>query len=198
MNGSLFGGYLNLANENLSFGIITVCAVCVFVLLANVLRRKIPLFRRSLMPTAVIAGLLGLVIKEIAQALTGINIFNTMTLGAIVYHMLPVGFIALCLRERDNYAHVMSKDKPVIENVAPIKSGSLIISTYLLQGIIGVIVTVSLALTFMPELNQASGIMLALGFGQGPQQANATGIIWDAEGYMAYWGAMAREISGLR
>ena len=188
MDTNFFGGLLNLDNENLSFGVITVCAVCVFILLANVMRRKIPLFRRSLMPTAVIAGLVGLIVKEIVLAITGVYIFNTITLGAMVYHMLPIGFIALCLRERDNYTKEIGQGTAQTGNVPAVKSGSLIISTYLLQGIIGIIVTVLLAITIMPELNEATGIMLALGFGQGPQQANATGIIWDAAGHMAYWG----------
>ena len=197
MNINWFGGYLNLENENLSFGLITICALCVFILIANILRRKIPLFRRSLMPTAVIAGLLGLLVKEITLAVSGVNIFNTVALGALVYHMLPIGFIALCLRERDNYTKEFNKGEVQMERVAAVKSGSLIISTYLLQGLVGIGVTVLLALTFMPELNNATGIMLALGFGQGPQQANATGIIWDAAGYMAHWGSQGARNFGL-
>ena len=126
------GNYINFANENLSFGLVTVCSVCVLILMANVIRRKVPLFRRSLMPTAVIAGLLGLVLKEIVLAATGVNIFNPITLGAIVYHMLPVGFIALCLRDKENYKNEYNRDKVKIERVAAKKSGSLIISGYLL------------------------------------------------------------------
>jgi ESS family glutamate:Na+ symporter len=94
---------IDFTNENLSFGVITVCAVCIFILIANIIRRKIPLFRHSLMPTAVIAGLLGLAVKETVLAITDINIFNTAILSGLVYHLLPIGFIALCLREKDNY-----------------------------------------------------------------------------------------------
>ncbi|MCL2127173.1 MAG: hypothetical protein FWH38_02865, partial [Treponema sp.] len=144
------GNYLNLSNESLSFGVITVCAVCVFILIANILRRKIPLFRRSLMPTSVIAGLLGLVIKEIVLAATGFNIFNTAALGGLVYHLLPVGFIALCLREKGDYAFEFNKNQLTKERVAAAKSGCVIISTYLLQGIIGIMVTFLLGVTFMP------------------------------------------------
>jgi ESS family glutamate:Na+ symporter len=49
----------------------------------------------------------------------------------------------------------------------------------------------------MPSLNKAVGIMLPLGFGQGPQQANATGYIWDAAGYMAAWGPGSAKNFGL-
>jgi ESS family glutamate:Na+ symporter len=188
---------INFTNESLSFGVITVCAVCVFILIANILRRKIPLFRRSLMPTAVIAGLLGLAVKEIILALTGYNIFNTIILSGLVYHLLPVGFIALCLREKDNYENEFNKGKVKIQRVAATKSGSVIISTYLIQAIVGIIVTVILGSFFMPQLNKAVGIMLPLGYGQGPQQASATGYIWDAAGYMKAWGPDSARNFGL-
>ncbi len=180
--------YINFKNENLSFGVITVCAVCVFMLTANILRRKIPFFRRSLMPTAVIAGLLGLLVKEVVLAVFDIHIFNTQILSGLVYHLLPVGFIALCLREKDDYTGTGSGKEFTYRRVAPAKSGSVMISTYLIQALVGILVTVILGLTVMPELNKAVGIMLPLGYGQGPQQASATGYIWDAAGYMAAWG----------
>jgi len=189
--------YINFANESFSFGVITVCAICTLILLANILRRKIPFFRRSLMPTAVIAGLMGLIIKEVILAVFDFNIFNTVTLNALVYHMLPIGFIALCLREKDNYTKEFNRSKVKIERVAAAKSGSLIISCYLLQGIIGILVTVSLGLTFIPELNKGTGIMLALGYGQGPQQANSTGYIWDMAKHMAPWGEYGARNFGL-
>ena len=191
------GDYINLANEGLSFGMITFCSICVLILIANIIRRKIPIFRRSLMPTAVIAGLLGLVLKEIVLATTGINIFSVITLSSTVYHMLPVGFIALCLRDKENYKDEYNREKAKIEHVAATKSGALIISTYLLQGIIGIAVSALIAFLFMSHLNPGTGIMLALGFGQGPQQANATGFIWDAAGYMNAWGAGSARNFGL-
>jgi len=189
--------FINLDNENLSFNIITVCTVCALMLIANVMRRKIPIFRRSLMPTAVIAGLLGLVAKEVVIAITGVSIFSYPALGGLIYHLLPVAFIALCLRDRDNYTTEFDKGKETQEHVTAARSGAVIISTYLLQGMIGIVVTVFFALTFMPELNEATGIMLALGFGQGPQQANATGFIWDAAGHMDYWGPGSARNFGL-
>jgi len=194
MDNELFGG---LFVSHSFRGIITICAVCIFMLLANIIRRKIPFFRRLLMPTAVIAGLLGLVTKEIILAFTGYNIFNDLTLGALIYHLLPVGFIALCLRERDNYSKEFNSGKVKMERVAASKSGCLIISYYLIQGLVGIGVTVLLGLVLIPQLNQGTGIMLALGLGQGPQQANATGLIWDAAGHMSFWGEMAARNYGL-
>jgi len=197
MGVGLFGGYLNLENDNLSFGVITVLSVFVLILMANIIRRKIPFFRRLLMPTAVIAGLLGLVLKEVIIAIWGINIFNEITLSAIVYHMLPIAFISLCLRDRDTYSKDFVKGETKIKRVSALKSGSLVASTYLVQGIIGILVTAVLASTFMPNLNMGTGIMLPLSYGQGPAQAYATGGIWDADGHMAAWGYRAARNYGL-
>ncbi|MCL2063856.1 MAG: hypothetical protein FWG98_05745 [Candidatus Cloacimonetes bacterium] len=192
-----FNSLVDITNENLSLGVITVCLVCSFMLIANVARRNIRVFRRSLMPTAVIAGLLGLIIKEFVIKIWDVNLFSMITLSSMVYHLLPIGFIALCLRDKGNYSEEFDVGKVKSERVVATRSGALIISTYLLQGMIGIAITSSLGFTFMKNLNKGTGIMLALGFGQGPQQANATGYIWDAAHYMDAWGAGSARNFGL-
>jgi ESS family glutamate:Na+ symporter len=179
-------------NENFSFGALTVCAMCTLVIIANTLRRKIPFLRRSMLPTAVIAGLLGLAVKEIVLAITKVNIFSMTTLNGMIFHLLSVGFIALCLREKDDHRNKSTEDTDAkIKRVNPFKSGSIIVSTYLMQAVISVLVTVLLAVTFMPELNKAAGLILPLGFGQGPNQAyNTGGIVWDNTVFEA-WGGQA-------
>lgn len=152
------------------FGIISV-----LLLLGNTLRRKVPLFRQSLMPTAVIAGFLGLLLKETvytrivsAESITQMNQYFSM----ITYHALAIGFIALGLKITD-------KSKSMVKKGQSFYSGMLIVSTYLLQGIIGLGITLFLSNTFMPDLFQASGIIFPLGFGQGPGQALNIGTIYE-------------------
>lgn len=179
--------FAHLIKDKVFGAVITVLLVCSIMLIANVLRRKIRFLRRSLIPTAVLAGLLGLIVKEILLWTTGFNIFSTATLGALVYHALPIGFIALCLREKDDYTYEFNKDKVKKERVAGTKSGTLIISTYLMQALIGVGVTFIFSY-IISGFNGAAGLMLPLGFGQGPQQASAAGSIWDTDGYFSAWG----------
>ena len=173
----LFAGLIDTGPESyFSIGVITVCAVCLLMLVSNMLRRVIPFLRRSMFPTAVIAGLLGLLIKEVVRLITGYDIFDVFTLELIVYNFLPIGFIALCLRDKDDYQTVeqaSSADKTKKAN--PFKSGSLIVSTYLMQGILGVLVVIFFTYTFIPDLHPASGLLLPMGFGQGPQQASNIG-----------------------
>ncbi|MCL1991691.1 MAG: hypothetical protein FWG66_01935 [Spirochaetes bacterium] len=189
--------YVNFENENLSFGLFSILAICVFMLGANVMRRKVPVLRRALMPTAVIAGLSGLALREAILAFTGINILSTVALSGLIYHLLPIAFIALCLREKNGYTEEFNRVKVKQERVTAARSGAVIISTYLFQGLIGISVSLLIGLTILPQLNPGTGIMLALGFGQGPQQANAAGYIWDAAGYMDAWGAGSARNFGL-
>ena len=61
--------------------IIQVGLIALFLLLANLLRRKIPFFRKSLMPTAVLAGFLFLILRT-----AGLLIFKTETLEKLPYN----------------------------------------------------------------------------------------------------------------
>jgi ESS family glutamate:Na+ symporter len=158
------------------------------MLLANVLRRKIPFLRKSMMPTAVIAGLIGLLLRETVRWATGFDLFDAATLDGLVYHLLSIGFIALCLREKDDYEKEFDKSEAKPARGRALKTGGFIVASYLMQALVGIAVTVFLAFTFMPELNSAVGIMLPLGFGQGPGQAGNTGGIWDAINVFEDWG----------
>lgn len=67
--------------------------------------------------------------------------------------------------------------------MAGLKSGALIVSTYIVQGILGLIISISLAYTIMPNLFKASGILLPMGYGQGPGQANNVGSTYEQLGF---------------
>ena len=136
------------------------------VLLANVLRRKVRLIRNSLMPTAVLAGFLLLGLRS-----AGLSIIDPVFLETMTYHGIALGFIALSLR-------VPQKDTQ--ENaIHPSKNGALIVSTYLVQAAVGLIISLSVAYTVKPDFFKASGILLAMGFGQGPGQANNVGTTYE-------------------
>lgn len=62
------------------------------------------------------------------------------------------------------------------------KSGALIVGTYLIQAVAGLIITMTLAYTFMPDLFKASGVLLPMAYGQGPGQANNIGTLYEQAG----------------
>lgn len=165
-------------------GIIYFLILSVLLLIGNIIRRKIPLFKKSLLPTAVIAGLLGLIIKEVVfrpLAASGtlpadsILKFNQF-LNLVTYHTLALGFIAMGLK-------VNEKLEIKTNRAHSYYNGMVIVSVYLLQGIIGIALTLLFAYTFMPAFQTgpglATGILLPFGFGQGPGQANNFGVIYE-------------------
>ena len=141
------------------------------ILVANFLRQKIAFIRKSLMPTAVLAGFLLLLLKYLG-VLPVDNAFYEM----IVYHCIALGFIAMSLR-------VTKKARERTGDLTGLKSGALIVSTYLVQAVTGLIITLLLAYTFMPGLFKASGLLLPMGYGQGPGQGNNIGSTYEALGF---------------
>lgn len=159
------------ANQPLWNFIIQMGLLACSVLLANMLRRKIPFFRKSLMPVSVLAGFLLLFLKTI-----GIYKPDNNLLEMLVYHCIALGFIAMSLR-------TVTKDNSKASKSAGFKSGAIIVSTYLVQGIIGLIITIGLAYTIMPDMYKPAGLLLPMGFGQGPGQANNIGTTYESMGF---------------
>lgn len=158
------------ANTALWNPIIQIGVIAGLILLANVLRRKIPLIRKSLMPTAVLAGFMLLILRTLNVVPISMTFLESLT-----YHALALGFIAMSLRiptkESDSGALIGSK------------SGALIVSTYLVQAITGLVISLGLAYTIMPDFFKASGILLPMAYGQGPGQANNVGTTYEALGF---------------
>jgi glutamate:Na+ symporter, ESS family len=155
-------------------GILAFALLCLFLLIGNIVRRKLPFLRKYLLPTAVIGGLIALVVKEGIVALfvaeQDLDTFNNF-LTMITYHAIALGFIAMGLK-------VNEKLKIKTNRAHSYFNGMLIVSTYLLQGLIGIVLTFVFAYTFFPAFQTsgglASGLLFPLGFGQGP----GTAAIW--------------------
>ena len=158
------------ANTSLWDPIIQFGIVCALLLFANFLKRKIPFVRKSLMPTAVLAGFIMLIMRW-----TGILNSDTIFMEKLTYHALALGFIAMSLR-------IPTKSSSSGALVGS-KSGALIVSTYLVQAIVGLIISLLLAYTIMPDFFKASGILLPMAYGQGPGQANNVGSTYEALGF---------------
>ncbi len=157
------------ANTALWNPIIQIGIIASLILLANVLRRKIKFFRTSLMPTAVLAGFLLLGLRY-----TGLFPIDPVFLDKVTYHAIALGFIALTLRVPEK----QTGDGALVGS----RSGALIVATYMVQAFVGLAITVGLAYTVMPDLFKASGILLPMGYGQGPGQANNVGTTYESLG----------------
>lgn len=156
-----------LWNIILQFGVLAG-----IILLANALRRQVPFIRKSLMPTAVLAGFIVLLLR-----ISNILYIDRNFMEMVTYHTIAVGFIALSLQVPKKYADASKID------FTGAKSGALIVSTYLVQGIIGLAISAGLAFTIMPDLFKAAGILLPMGYGQGTGQANNVGSTYETLGF---------------
>ncbi len=159
--------------------------VQIFILIAallvgNILRRKIPFIRRSLIPTSLLGGLLILLIKLLPFY---DNVVNQATMEIITYHALGIGFIALGLKQ--------AKDSQKTSTGKVMETGILTAATYVIQGLVGLAVTVVLFYISgafpNPQLFPdgqffpGGGVILALGFGQGTGQALNYGKMYETD-----------------
>lgn len=162
-----------------------VAFLALVLLLANIIRRKIGFLRRSLLPTAVFAGFMMLLIKELNILPTGF--FQVSLMEMITFHTLAIGFIALALKS-------LSSQKKTSKMVA-IDSGLVIVNTYVMQAVIGLIITITLALTLFPQLISGAGMLLPMGFGQGPGPAGNMGNVYETNTVNPFAGGKAFGLS---
>ena len=159
------------ANPGMWNFVIQLGAIALSVLVANILRRKVPFIKNSLMPVAVLAGFLLLLLKVLGLFKPDNNL-----LEMLVYHCIALGFISMSLRRT-------KKDQSASGRSIGFKSGAIIVGTYLVQALTGLVITIGLAYTFMPEMFKAAGLLLPMGFGQGPGQANNIGSSYESLGF---------------
>lgn len=142
------------------------------MLIGNVIRRKVGFMNRSLIPTALIGGLLIFILKLIPS-------FNALidknTMEIITYHTLALGFIAMSLR--------VKKETCVTSTTKVFETGVLTIGTYIVQAVVGLLVTIPLFLycresEWFGNIFYAGGLLLPMGYGQGPGQALNFGSIY--------------------
>lgn len=160
--------------------LVQFCILAVALLLGNVLRTQIPVLKKSLLPSALLGGLLLLIFKAFPGCR---EIINKSVMEIVTYHALGLGFVALALK--NNKVESKSSAMKVIE------TGALTASTYVVQGIVGLVVSI-LFFLFGKKLFYAAGLLLPMGYGQGPGQALNFGKIytgWAAQQGIDFAGA---------
>lgn len=146
--------------------------IFISILFANILRRKIKFIKRSLLPTSVIAGTIIFILKFIPFVNKYIN---QMFMEGITYHFLALGFIAVGLKTT-----VKAKQE---KNGVILNTGLFTVNAYLVQAIVGIVLTIALMFTICKGLFPATGLLLPMGFGQGTGQALNIGGIFEENGF---------------
>ena len=162
------------------------------LLVANILKRRIPLLKNSLIPNSVIGGIALLIIEWGYKLISGNQLFESPVFGTsgndmletITYHCLALGFIASSFNTTN--AKITKKRLGEIIN-----TGVTTVSSYLLQGIVGMGITIVAALV-IADFFPAAGILLPFGYGQGTGQALNWGNIYEQD-----WGFIGGKSFGL-
>jgi ESS family glutamate:Na+ symporter len=141
--------------------IIYFLLIGVLLFVGKVLKKYVPFLNRIVLPTALLGGIIGLAFSDVF--IPGSYVIDVDVMTAIVYHALALGFISLSLKrtKTDNKKKVWS-------------TGMVITSTYALQGFIGIL----MVLLFYSDKFVGAGMLLPLGFGQGPGLATSFGGMW--------------------
>ena len=140
-----------------------------FLMLGNILRRTIPLFRKCLIPSALLGGALLLIVDMIVKSF-GATLVDNRMMQVITYHCLAFGFAAMSLKTEK--ATVKTHKAQVVE------FGALQGGTYMLQAFVGLGITIVFFLVTRYSdhiISYIGGLLLPLGFGQGPGNA----LTWD-------------------
>lgn len=155
-------GSFNFWDSEVWSFVITIVLLLASMMLANVLRRKVPFLVRSLLPSSVLGGFIALGADALFKAVTGNSLFELTTLEALTYHGLGLGFIALAWRHLDGV-----KGKEARRDV--FATATVTVGGYLLQALVGLLISVPLF--YLIGGFPAGGIPLPMGYGQGPGQA---------------------------
>mgnify|MGYP003305270577 CR=1 FL=1 len=140
-----------------------------FLMAGNILRRTIPLFRKCLIPSALLGGAVLLVVNILCKQL-GLTLVDNRLMQVITYHCLAIGFAAMSLKtEKSNHK---------TNRAQVLEFGALQGGTYMLQAFVGLGITlVMFLITRYGDriVSYICGLILPLAFGQGPGNA----LSWD-------------------
>ncbi|MBE6752962.1 MAG: hypothetical protein E7559_01185, partial [Ruminococcaceae bacterium] len=143
------------------------------MLIGNLLRRCIPLFRKCLIPSALLGGAVLLGADLLCKRYLNYELVDNQTMQVVTYHALAIGFAAMSLKTEKT---AKSQKSQVME------FGAYQGGMYMLQACVGLLITIGMFVaTYYFKVNGESivsyicGLILPLAFGQGPGNA----LTWD-------------------
>ena len=167
---------LNLWDSEVWGFVLTLALLFGIMLLANTLRRLCGFLRRMMIPSSVLGGFLLLGLNFVLEKGWGISLYSTAELEILTYHGLGLGFAALSLRR-------LRKDQDGRSKTGALDAGLTVVNGYLLQAVLGLAITIGLY--YAIGSFYGSGVLLPMGYGQGPGQA----FNWGHNFEMGSWAA---------
>lgn len=148
--------------------LVNIGLLLIFLLIGNMIRRLVPFLRKAHIPSALLGGLL-LFLFDLALRAGNIYLLDKRIMQIITYHALAIGFIAMTLK-------IAKKDKSTSFFDA-VKNGAITGGTYMIQAAFGILVSLIFFWSTSGNFYFDAGVLLPLGFGQGPGNA----MTWDIQ-----------------
>ncbi len=146
--------------------IVNIGLLLIALIIGNALRRSVPLLKKAFIPSALIGGLLLFLVNLLLDKAFGTPIIDARMMQIITYHALGIGFIGMSLKS-------VEKSKR-IDGLHVTQNGLLTGGTYMLQAVVGIVISLIFYWAGSGLFFDA-GVILPLGFGQGPGNA----LTWD-------------------
>jgi len=146
----------------------------IMLLAGMVLRAKIGVFQKFLIPSCLIGGLLGLILIN-----TGIIPVNTSMLETFTYHFFNISFISIGLTS-GNSAAKSSQGNDTLKSCGWMALVSGL--SFSIQAVVSGLIIILFGL-FGVTLFRTFGFLVPLGFTEGPGQALSLGKVWETHGF---------------
>ena len=168
--------------------VLNVGLLFVALLVGNAIRRTVPFLRKAFIPSALIGGLILFLVNLLSNKVFNYELLDRRLMQIITYHALAIGFIAMSFKINDK------KQKGL--GVYSIQNGLITGGTYMLQATLGILV----GLIFYwagSILFYDTGVLLPLGFGQGPGNAMTWDVIFTNAGNLNTNGSLGLTIASV-
>ncbi len=137
------------------------------LLIGNALRRAIPFLRKALIPSSLIGGFILFAVNLVFEQTPAGPLIDARLMQIITYHALGIGFAAMTLKQ-------VNKTRKKNTLLLSVQNGLITGGTYMLQAVVGLAVSL-IFFAAGSGLFYDAGVILPLGYGQGPGNA----LTWD-------------------
>ncbi|MDR2570867.1 MAG: hypothetical protein LBD23_11330 [Oscillospiraceae bacterium] len=162
----------NLWDVEVWVGLLGFAALLAVMLLANVIRRTVKLINKMMIPSPVLGGFMLLLILWGLRTIAGDELIPSSFFEILTYHGFGLGFAAISLKAF-NKAQDKNRQRDFFN------TSLLTVSTYIIQGVVGL--ALSIGLFYIIGSFAVSGMLMPIGYGQGPGQAFNWGTIYQNE-----------------
>lgn len=154
----------------MAFGIASI-----MICLGMIFRAKISFFKKMLVPSSVIAGILGFIFMNFLWKYFGISEVNSEIYSSIVDNLFTISFISITLTQADK----KNESKSVFKGA--LGMGIIWCLLYSLTPVVGAGVIAIFGKYF--QMDAMYGTLIPFAFAQGPGQAASFGQIFEAYGW---------------